>query len=186
MVATMFGSLIVHARRIDVAEVRRRRARRSGRSGRRSSASAQPPRRRHPARRREVVERDDRVDARLEAAPRTSAGSGRARRARTRPPRARCGSTRSRTGSCRTRGRRRRAMSSGQRCQLSHASPLGSAHREPGVCSHAHQSLFQLPPSTWWAAVAVPQRKPSGKRTSRLPGMAGRRSRPARRARMGR
>ena len=32
----------------------------------------------------------------------------------------------------------------------------------PGVCSHAHQSLFQLPPSTWCAAVAVPQRKLSG------------------------
>ena len=30
------------------------------------------------------------------------------------------------------------------------------------MCSHAHQSLFQLPPSTWCAAVAVPQRKPSG------------------------
>src|SRR5207253_7777044 len=30
------------------------------------------------------------------------------------------------------------------------------------VCSHAHQSLFQLPPSTWCAAVAVPHRKRSG------------------------
>src|SRR3954454_3429303 len=42
------------------------------------------------------------------------------------------------------------------------ASPLGSAHPLAGLCSHAHQSLFQLPPSTWWAAVAVPHRKPSG------------------------
>ena len=42
------------------------------------------------------------------------------------------------------------------------ASPDGSAHPDPGVCSHAHQSLFQLPPSIWCAAVAVPQRKPSG------------------------
>ena len=40
-----------------------------------------------------------------------------------------------------------------------------SARRSPspGLCSHSHQSLFQLPPSTWCAAVAVPQRKPSGK-----------------------
>src|SRR5256886_1857987 len=53
-------------------------------------------------------------------------------------------------------------MSSWKRCQWSHASPLGSAHGEPGVCSHAHQSLFQLPPSTWCAAVAVPHRKSSG------------------------
>src|SRR5262245_54633288 len=54
------------------------------------------------------------------------------------------------------------ATSSGQRFHESQASPLGSAHPEPGVCSHAHQSLFQLPPSIWWAAVAVPHRKPSG------------------------
>lgn len=31
------------------------------------------------------------------------------------------------------------------------------------MCSQAHQSLFTLPPSTWWAAVELPQRKPSGK-----------------------
>ena len=31
------------------------------------------------------------------------------------------------------------------------------------MCSHSHQSLFQLPPSIWWAAVAVPQSKPLGK-----------------------
>ena len=31
------------------------------------------------------------------------------------------------------------------------------------MCSEAHQSLFQLPPSIWWAAVAVPHVKPSGK-----------------------
>ena len=30
------------------------------------------------------------------------------------------------------------------------------------ACSHAHQSLCQLPPSTWCAAVAVPHRNPSG------------------------
>src|SRR4051812_5871268 len=42
------------------------------------------------------------------------------------------------------------------------ASPLGSAQPLAGVCSPAHQSLFQLPPSTWWAAVAVPHTKPSG------------------------
>src|SRR5687768_16940286 len=48
------------------------------------------------------------------------------------------------------------------------ASPLGSAHPLVGLCSHAHQSLFQLPPSTWWAAVAVPQRKPSGNAISAM------------------
>src|SRR4051812_40358157 len=42
------------------------------------------------------------------------------------------------------------------------ASPLGSAQPLAGLCSQAHQSLFQLPPSTWWAAVAVPHTKPSG------------------------
>src|SRR4051812_47016963 len=42
------------------------------------------------------------------------------------------------------------------------ASPLGSAQPLAGVCSPAHQSLFQLPPSTWCAAVAVPHRNPSG------------------------
>ena len=31
------------------------------------------------------------------------------------------------------------------------------------MCSQAHQSLFQLPPSIWCAAVAVPHRNPSGK-----------------------
>ena len=30
------------------------------------------------------------------------------------------------------------------------------------MCSHRHQSLFQFPPSIWWAAVAVLQRNPSG------------------------
>ncbi len=53
-------------------------------------------------------------------------------------------------------------MSCGYRQKWSHASPEGSAQPDPGVCSHAHQSLFQLPPSTWCAAVAVPHRKPSG------------------------
>src|SRR5260370_12893905 len=56
----------------------------------------------------------------------------------------------------------RSAMSCGYRQKWSHASPEGSAQPDPGVCSHAHQSLFQLPPSTWCAAVAVPHRKPSG------------------------
>ena len=54
------------------------------------------------------------------------------------------------------------ATSSGHRFHESHASPLGRRTRDPGVCSKAHQSLFQLPPSIWWAAVAVPQRNPSG------------------------
>src|SRR2546423_5060391 len=54
------------------------------------------------------------------------------------------------------------AMSCGYRQKWSHASPEGSAQPDPGVCSHAHQSLFQLPPSTWCAAVAVPHRKRSG------------------------
>ena len=31
------------------------------------------------------------------------------------------------------------------------------------VCSHAHHWLLRLSPSTWWAAVAVPHRKPAGK-----------------------
>src|SRR5262252_5216186 len=53
-------------------------------------------------------------------------------------------------------------MSCGYRQKWSHASPDGSTQPDPGVCSHAHQSLFQLPPSTWCAAVAVPHRKPSG------------------------
>src|SRR5262249_22533690 len=52
--------------------------------------------------------------------------------------------------------------SSGQRWKESQASPLGSWQGDVGSCSHVHQSLFQLPPSTWCAAVAVPQTKPSG------------------------
>src|SRR5947209_4912718 len=40
----------------------------------------------------------------------------------------------------------------------------------PSACSHAHQSLFQLPPSTWCAAVAVPHTNPSGKLTSAMGG----------------
>jgi hypothetical protein len=31
------------------------------------------------------------------------------------------------------------------------------------LCSHCHQSLLLLLPSTWYAAVAVPQRKSDGK-----------------------
>jgi hypothetical protein len=33
----------------------------------------------------------------------------------------------------------------------------------PSCCSHAHQSLFVLLPSTWWAAVALPHKNPDGK-----------------------
>src|SRR5580700_3962622 len=55
-----------------------------------------------------------------------------------------------------------RSASSAQRTKESQASPDESAHPDPGVCSKAHQSLLVLPPSTWWAAVAVPQVKPSG------------------------
>src|SRR3954452_3607898 len=54
------------------------------------------------------------------------------------------------------------ATSSGHRFHESQPSPLDSTHPDPGVCSHCHQSLFQLPPSIWCAAVAVPQRNPSG------------------------
>ena len=53
--------------------------------------------------------------------------------------------------------------SSRQRWRESQASPLGSSVPDPGVCSHAHQSLLTLPPSIWWAAVATPQTNPSGK-----------------------
>src|SRR5215208_4573031 len=42
------------------------------------------------------------------------------------------------------------------------ASPEGSTAGVPGACSQAHQSLLALPPSTWWAAVEDPNRKPSG------------------------
>src|SRR5688572_16291438 len=56
-----------------------------------------------------------------------------------------------------------RAMSSAYRCRWSQASPLGSTHGVSGVCSNAHQSLATLPPSTWWAEVAVPQQNPEGK-----------------------
>src|SRR5438477_4239617 len=64
-------------------------------------------------------------------------------------------------------------MSSRYRCQWSQASPLGSTHGDAGSCSHAHQALFQVPPSTWWAAVAVPQRKPSGKARYGIAGRLG-------------
>ena len=162
MVETTFGSLIVHARRSTGA-----------------SSSADPPAEGgeavggrgvgppalggHPPRRGEVVEGDDRVEAggeqRLALAPVVVDGG----RSTTRPPRARCGSTRWRTGSRSSPRSTHRATSSGQRCHESQASPDGSTQPEPSVCSHAHQSLFQLPPSIWWAAVAVPHRNPSGK-----------------------
>ena len=54
-------------------------------------------------------------------------------------------------------------MSSGYRLNESQASPLTSTHPEVGSCSNSHQSLLTLPPSIWWAAVAVPQTKRSGK-----------------------
>ena len=44
----------------------------------------------------------------------------------------------------------------------SQASPLTSAHPEVGSAK-THQSLLTLPPSIWWAAVAIPQTKQSGK-----------------------
>ena len=72
MVATMFGSLIVHARAIEVAEAGggplAEAAKRSAVAG-----CSQPPWSASHSGRREVVEGDDRVDAALAAAPRTSA-----------------------------------------------------------------------------------------------------------------
>ena len=54
------------------------------------------------------------------------------------------------------------AMSSAYRLRLSQQSPDTPTHGVLGACSHAHQSLFQLPPSIWWAAPATPHTKPSG------------------------
>src|SRR5665213_2810913 len=54
-------------------------------------------------------------------------------------------------------------MSSGYRLNESQASPLTSTQFDVGSCSMTHQSLLTLPPSIWWAAVAVPHRNPSGK-----------------------
>src|ERR1035437_6926596 len=50
------------------------------------------------------------------------------------------------------------------------AVPLGSLHGELGRSSQSHQSLFELLPSTWWAAVAVPQRKSPGNLSSLIAG----------------
>ena len=47
------------------------------------------------------------------------------------------------------------------RSQIAEVSPLAMC---PGCCSHSHQSQLRLSPSTWWAALEVPQRKPRGKR----------------------
>ena len=86
------------------------------------------------------------------------------RRASTTPPRrARSGSTPPRTGRRPARGEATRSRSSGHSRHESQASPLDSRHGVPGACSKAHQSLLVLPPSIWWAAVAVPHRNPSGK-----------------------
>ena len=48
-------------------------------------------------------------------------------------------------------------------------SPEDARAAVPGVCSKAHQSLFTFPPSTWWAAVALPHRKPAGKAVATMP-----------------
>ena len=159
---TMFGSLIVQARPIEVAEVRGRPLAEAG--------EAVDDRRRRPSRPRPATQRGvvkwwnvTTGSTPVLAARRAhAAGSGRARPSRTRPPRARCGSTRSRSGRCRTPARRRSASRRDSGGSWSHASPLGSTHASRR-CSHSHQSLFQLPPSTWCAAVAVPHRKPAGK-----------------------
>src|SRR3982750_3195933 len=51
-------------------------------------------------------------------------------------------------------------------------SPEDSRAAEVGSCSKSHQSLLTLPPSTWGAAGAAPQRKWVGKSvpTNRGPG----------------
>ena len=74
MVDTMFGSLIVHARVDQVAELARPPARRS--AAKRSAVVGVAPSRPWSAShrgRREVVEGDDRVDAARRAGPRTAA-----------------------------------------------------------------------------------------------------------------
>src|SRR5690242_21300034 len=43
------------------------------------------------------------------------------------------------------------------------ASPEDARAALAGSCSKSHQSLLVLPPWTWWAEVALPQRKSSGK-----------------------
>src|SRR3954447_22322630 len=58
------------------------------------------------------------------------------------------------------------SQSSAERRDWSIASPDTSTAGVPGACSQAHQSLLTLPPSTWWAAVEDPKRKPSGKSAS--------------------
>src|SRR3954465_15682123 len=58
------------------------------------------------------------------------------------------------------------SKSSAKRWYWSIASPDTSTAGVPGACSQAHQSLAALPPSTWWAAVEDPKRKPSGKSAS--------------------
>src|SRR5450631_2180070 len=50
------------------------------------------------------------------------------------------------------------------------AVPLGSLHGVPGRSSQSHQSLLELSPSTWCAAVAVPHRKSSGNLSSLIAG----------------
>ena len=55
------------------------------------------------------------------------------------------------------------ATSSAMRFQWSAATALVSPRSiAPGCASKRVQSLV-LPPSIWWAAVAVPQRKPFGR-----------------------
>ena len=116
-----------------------------------------------PERRGEVVERDDRRDARL-AQPLAHAGVVVERhggelavgRLDAAPLEAEAV-----VGEARAPAAARRPRASGASCRSSRRSTPCS--RSPGLCSHRHQSLLTLPPSIWWAAVAVPQRNPSGK-----------------------
>src|SRR3954452_11392530 len=46
------------------------------------------------------------------------------------------------------------------------------------MCSSTHTSLLVLLPSTWWAAVAAPQRNPFGNAPGAVPGAASAAARP--------
>jgi hypothetical protein len=61
-----------------------------------------------------------------------------------------------------------RSRSSSKRFQESQASPHGSTTLVPGARSKRHQSEFVLPPSIWYAEVAVPHEKVAGNRAWRL------------------
>jgi hypothetical protein len=58
-----------------------------------------------------------------------------------------------------------RSRSSSNRFHESQALPLGSVAMVPSACSNRHQSVLTPSPSIWYAEVAVPHRKSSGKRT---------------------